>query len=299
MTSARATIDPASRRPLRPEDLRPRQQPAADQLPSVARFAQRLADAAGQLYADLGSLSPRVTLDGIREETMTVVPDGAIWFDLAAVGRKLRMCCCLDRPATFALCEAAMGGTGTEDPFDDRERPLSRIERALRDRWCMRFRQNAADCLSQVTGKPVTTVVRDDKAGDPGEFEETEDLEMMVFRFLINLFGYSGELLLAGPRADLLRLFASAGTSGDDAASAGQSALRHALGESQGDIRVALHPETMQVKDVAGLRRGSLLRLAARMSDPVIVSSGDQPIFSALLESSADRLSIRLLAPLR
>jgi hypothetical protein len=35
------------------------------------------------------------------------------------------------------------------------------------------------------------------------------------------------------------------------------------------------------------------------MSDPVIVSSGGLPIFTATLESTAERLSVRLLDPAR
>ena len=135
-----AVAQPAAiqRRPLLAGDLRKPEQPSLAAAPAIVRLAAKLPETVTGLFGDLGTAAPRVTVERVSDESLELPQDGGRWLDMDCPAGRLRALLVLDRPAVFALCEAAMGGSGTEPPFEDAERPLSRIEKGLRDAWLSR-----------------------------------------------------------------------------------------------------------------------------------------------------------------
>lgn len=286
----------AARRPLSAQHLRMKEQLPLAAAPAIGRLATRLPETVAGLFGDQGAAALRVTVERVQDETLALPEEGRRWLALECPAGPLRMLLVLDRVAVFALCEAAMGGSGTEPPFADGERPLSRIEKGLRDGWLSRCGAALAGLLTAILGQPVTSAggPPDDAGTGGGGFDAT------VLRLLVNLFGYSGELVIAFDRPQLRALLAAADAAQPDAtpSSSQQQVLQQRLAGAQARIEVALPPETMCVEDIASLRPGALLKLQARLSGPVIVSSAGQRMFTGLLEPSADRLAVKLLDPI-
>lgn len=296
MTDAAEKVVPV-RRPLTADHLRTR---AATQLaatPAIGRLATRLPEMVGRIFGHPDSAALRVTVDHVQDETLALPQEGGRWFRLQGASGPLRVLLMLDRPAVFALCEASLGGSGTEPPHADPERPLSRIERGLRDAWLSRCVSGLAELLAGILGGPMTVA---DEGADGLGIDDIASLDTTLLRLLVNLFGYSGELVIALDRVQLASLLATAGGGSPEVARqpGRRQALQHGLGHAPAPVTVALPAETMSVEDIADLRPGQLLRLAARLSDPVIVSVSGQDIFSGLLDPAGGRLAVRLLAPL-
>lgn len=282
---------PAGRRPLRPTDLTPREQPPLAAAQPVIRLAARLPETIGALFAHLGQAAPRIAVEAVHDQQLAVPEDGGFWVHLECPSGPLRLLLMLDRPAVSGLCEAAMGGTGSEPPFEDGGRPLSRIETGLRDDWLSRCGEALTDLLPVVLACPLRPAAEPPGADDA---DSAAALDATSLRLLVNLFGYSGEMVLAFDRQQLKALLPQGQP---DMPARDHAAVQRQLAEAPARIDVALPPETMCVQDVASLRPGSLLRLSARMSGPVIVSAAGHKLFSGLLEPSDGHLAVKLLDP--
>ncbi len=195
---------------------------------------------------------------------------------------------CFDRQLISAITEAALGGTGTEPAYQLLERPISHIERGLLDAVVANLGAEIAAGLSAYFLRDFTVFHPRD---EPDAREGIS--EFVQFRYVVNVFGYSGEFFLTLVSSDLERQFAN-DSSRDIPVSQDEprQKLQAELNKSDVMLTVALEPEVFSLQDIANLREGQLLELRSTVTSSVTVWSGSVASFGGTLARQGDRLAV-------
>jgi flagellar motor switch protein FliM len=275
-------------RPLSGGDFKPRPRVSVTALPATARLASLLAESCTKALARFSAASWRVALDRIEETGFP--PDVAYARSLRfeSANGSLTMQLMLDRPLVSATVEALMGGSGTEAPFDMGDRPLSKIERGMLDLVNLTLAHEICRALSNHFGREFTHFEEEGAAETPSTVQERAS-----FRFLVNVFGCSGEIRLSMARSELAQQIRA--TMPDDASAAtlaAQQTLQRQVRQSHVELTVTLGAETLAVADIAGLRPGMMIELSSSVKTPVMVWSGGVAAFRGSLSRAGDRLAV-------
>ncbi|MCA3561421.1 MAG: FliM/FliN family flagellar motor switch protein [Aestuariivirga sp.] len=261
-------------------------------LPGLGKLTAGIADS---LNSGLMAWRPgpwRVTPDGVKEDA----PAGA-----NAEGRLVRFesergsltaLLLLDRAATSAVIEVAMGGTGAEPAFEMSDRPLSKIEHGVLRLVQATLARQLAASLGDVLMRPFSLF-----DGEPPGIEAGTGLAQL--RFVLNVFSYSGEISLFFSRAELERELDMAGAGAAAAAGAMQQRmLQQEVGRSMVSLEVTLGPEMLTLDAIAGLRPGKLIAFSATAGNPVTLWSGGVAAYEATLGRTGDRYAVTITTAL-
>ena len=287
------TFSNARSRPLSAADIKPRERVSVSTLPSVVRFASKLADSAGGVLSVLGEAPWQVTLDRIEDDIPDVLAEAGSWFRVESRNGSMTMHIALDRNAAAALCDAAMGGTGMEAAYELPDRPLSRIEKSLVQAALSHLETKVTTLLAEQLETPVSQI-----DGLAAQDEASAGDGRITFRLRVNLFDYTGELHLTASRREVVTQFGSAGEESSlvMAQDEQRAGLQRRIAAADLTFSVALGPEKVLVEDIANLAPGRHLKLLSTTQTPVIVSSEGNPVFSASLARSGDHLAVRIIA---
>jgi flagellar motor switch protein FliM len=287
-----ATLGLQKGRPLVAGDIGPRPRLRVSALPAALTFAAKIAESFSLAFSELTGGRWRTSLDKIEEGVLTPAEVIGDWFRAESQAGSMTMFLAFDCPALSALCEAAMGGTGAEQPYEFPDRPLSGIENDLVKLALSRLQASVTTVLSDILLTPVSIF-----DGSVDNLEGRDINHAVNFRFLVNLFGYSGEVHLAASNSELKTQFDAAGLSGSstELLHAQHEVLQRQISNTDVAFSVALGPETLLVEELAALAPGQLVKLQSRMSAPVIVSGEGIPVFSGVLVRSGERLAVRIL----
>jgi flagellar motor switch protein FliM len=254
---------------------------------------------AGSLSASFTALSStpwRITVDGITLEASTQGGYNGQWLRIESEAGSVSFYVALDRSAMSALCEATMGGSGAETSLEAIERPLSGIELELSRLIVTKVGTAVVDALAMQIGIPVSLFdggrdIRDSTGNPAGD--------LVVFRFLLNAFSYSGELIVAVCQSELAAQYATIAMpdSSIQANESGRDNLQRSAGKAMAALVVSLGPETLLVEEIAALKPGKTVTLLSTTRSPVVVSSGGAAIFSGTLARAGEHLSVRLVGP--
>ena len=282
-------------RPLSVSDFRRTPDVLVSEMPAVIRLAGKLAESATRILSELGGTPMRATLDRIEDSSAALTEEAGAWFRVESRHGSMTIHLAFDRIAVSALCEAALGGSGTEAPYELPDRPLSRIERGLLRLGLCRLEAGVTATLAELLTTPVRQFDGSVEVVAPGTHGAH-----MAFRFLVNAFSYSGELRLTASKEEVTAQFAESEGDGEAVAAHDSQRLELQRRIESASIRfdVALGPEVAVVEDIASLAPGRLLRLSATAAAPVIVSSAGSPIFTASLAHCGERLAVRIIAPI-
>ena len=275
-----------SGRPLTADMLPAPARPTLSTHPVVVKLARRLPDAIAAACAGLGSLAVRSALEDILEDQRAHQAGENPLFTLLPGGKPLGLMTCADRTCVLALTDLAFGGTGLEPPFLT-DRPLSRIEEGVRDLFNSAVAVQVAEALSMALGHewPANTEIAPSVGGP-------EDPQaVIVLRYLVSVAGYDGELRLCLNAAQLALHLDEQPPA--DASLTGHDMVRRIDG-LDGEFTVALPPEPIRLSDLAALRPGGFLHLAATVTTPVLVRSGGDDVFTARLAKAGDMLAVRI-----
>ena len=259
-------------------------------MPSAVKLTTLLAETCSKTLGRFCSVSWRVAFDRIEETSFP--PSDAflrgIRFE-SAVG-SLTAYIVLDRPVISAFMEAVMGGSGSESFFDIGERPLSSIEAGALAIALGALAEDIARTLSSHFGRPFSHFNED----EPGVPKPTAQ-ERATFRYLVNVFGYSGEIRISIARSELAHQIESGEAECRDAAdNASHQQLQRQVGKSEVEFTVSLGSETLSVEEIAGLRPGQLLALSSTVATPVKLWSGGVAAFEGSLARSGDHLAVNI-----
>jgi flagellar motor switch protein FliM len=271
--------------PLNASHFKPQPRMPLSGTPEALRLAAEMAGACARGLAAHAPCPWRVSSDGV-EESDGAPGDGEhkIWRFESELG-SLTADISFDKPSACALIEAAMGGTGTEAPFDIGERPFSRIERAVLDLAFTSIAEQVAGALEAQLGRPFSHFPAPPA---PAVLRQT------LFRFVVNVFGHSGEIRVSVP-TDELATQLKAGA--EQTAESDHDGFQQQVGRSAVEFTVTLGPETFSVLDIAGLKPGTMLNLASTAASPVRLWSSGVPAYEARLGRAGNRLAVTITGP--
>lgn len=282
----------AMSRPLSIDDIAPLPRTSAATMPAVSRLGGKLAESFGATLSSFDGAPWRVTLDHIGNGPSAISEDTGGWFRVETHKGSMTLHLAFDRNAVSACCEAALGGSGAEAPYEFPGRPYSGIEKGLIQLALKGLEARTATVFADQLATPVS---RFEGLVDPEEISRIE--ERIIFRFLANVFGYSGELFLTANSSEIAVQFGAAG--GDAAAEPRdvlQAGLQRRIAKAEIAFKITLGAETVLVDDLASLAPGKHLVLASCIQTPVLVCSGDNPVFKASLTRAGERLAVRIIA---
>lgn len=275
--------------PLAAGHFRPAARRAVATLPRISQLAAALADACAAGLGVLRAAPWKVTVDAIAETLGAELnAEGALLRFESDRGSHTAMLL-LERPVVSAMIEVAMGGTGTESAFAMQDRPLSKIERGVLGLAQAALTRHVAAALGSFMMRPF-------RLFEEGEIPDIDSDEALIqFRFVINVFGYSGEITLAFARAELERQLCVAGDEPvEDAPSSQQQLLQREIGKAELAFTVMIGPEMLSLEVIAGLTPGSLVPLAATAGSPVTLWSGGIAAYEGLLGRNGNRLAVTI-----
>ena len=279
-------------RPLSADHFQAKPRTPVSSIPSAVRLASLLGESCSKALTHLSAASWRVALDRI-EETSFPPSDAysrAVRFESA--NGSMTVDITLDRPLISSMIEAVMGGNGAEAPFDMGERPLSTIETGMLGLACDTLAGQMAQSLSTHFGRPFSHF-REDEGVPASPLAQ----ERASFRFVVNIFGHSGEIRMSMARSELIHQIKAVMPGDDDAQHmrASQQLQRH-VGRSDVEFTVTLGTEMLSVEDIMVLIPGKLISLSSTVSTPVTLWSGGVAAFEGSLARSGNRLAVSITA---
>ena len=279
-------------KPLTATHFKPQQRVPVSAMPAAVKLGMLLSDGCQRALARHAAVSWRVAADRIEESNLVPAEAYAQAVRFESASGSLTMQMSFDQPAVSAVMEALLGGTGTEQPFDMGERPVSRIEAGILRLLCGSLAEEVALALGGQFGRPFSHFPEEDKPSTAGTGQDWAS-----FHLLVNVFGHSGEICLSMPRAELAQQIKAAAPESEglqDEMSRQQ--LRRQVSRSAVELQVTLGPETLSVEDIANLRPGRMIALSSTVSAPVTVWSGGVAAFEGKLARAGDRLAVSLTA---
>ncbi len=251
--------------------------------PSTERFSVQLCESVSRLLGNLSPVPFRVTPDGVEEGLRPEAAEGMVEAMLKSATGQMRVFLDCDRLLVFALTDAALGGTDNKPPAIPEQRPLSGIEKEIRNLLMSRIMQDLPELVA--TGYGIEPLEIDGDAR-----LDMEQSAFLCFRLLVNVFSYSGEIRLGLNRDALTTCLEQVQASG-----AVTATLRDGLADCLASIVVTLSAETLTVGEVSRLVPGQLLTLQSSVTTPVLGMSGGVQLFSGTLTRSGERLAVKII----
>ena len=252
----------------------------------------QIGDACAKEFGRTSQAPWSVTLDHIEEQDAVTSDDEATPLCFTAETGCLTAYLWMERPVISAIMEAALGGMGTEAAFLMPERSMSKIEQGVIRLTLASMMQELALMLGREFAKPFTSC---EAATKPAPTNSSGPL--VFFRYVVNLFDYSGEMRISISRSELLEQLGSPAEADILAAGAAKQ-LQVEIGKSELSLTVSLGPEVLSVEDIAALKPGKLLELASTASMPVTVWSSGVAAYQGTLARAGDRLAVCLTTAL-
>lgn len=265
--------------------------PAFSTLSGITPLAAEIADALALGLSEIGAASWRVTPDGISQDVAPPTEGEGALLRFESEHGSLTAVLWLDRQAKSALLEAAMGGIGAEPAFEMHERPLSKIERGVVKLACGVLARKVAEALSVSMGRPFSLF----ESGEVPPPDHGGGLAQ--FRYVANIFTYSGEICVTFSRIELERqVNAAVPDQAADTASTNGQLIQDEVGKSEMSLIVTLGTEMLTVDDISGLRPGKHIELSTTATTLVTVWSGGVAAYHATLGRNNNRYAVTITA---
>jgi flagellar motor switch protein FliM len=289
-------------KPLTIEAVLAASRAAESKLQALSPIFARLADSLGEAAKTLTAKPIKFSFEGFDANRgkgpAASAADPALTCRVRAEAWDAALTVGFDRGLLSAMTEAMLGGSGEEPPYAE-ERPFSNIERriaaeihgAVIRAMTASFQAIAETRFSIVNGMPSHAA--------PNHAAELPPT--MFVRFLAQLWSYSGELLIGLPKAavlmlqDKLRTPLASGAAPSPPTWNGY--IRRRISDADVSLTAVLAQIDMPLDRLANLQRGQVVKLAARLGDPVTLESDGEAIFSCALGQSQGRYVLSIDAP--
>lgn len=289
-----AAVKLAQRRPVTGSMIRAAGKAAPAARPELPLLLKAAAEALCKVLGSYAQAPFRCEADGLSITHREVPVAQAETLKLVSPRGVLTPLIVSDRRFLMGLCEAGFGGSGTEEPFDGDERPLSHTETRL----LKAVMHDVAAALPAVLGDIFATAFRmledDGRSAPPAAGRE---LAFVTGRILVHVFGYTGEITLLLPEAEIAALFA-AGDAMVASQTGAESQTRYQAAVLDAGVVLAaqLPQELMPLGAVSNLRRGQLLKFRADVRTPVRLSADGVTLFTARLGVAGDAMQLEILS---
>jgi flagellar motor switch protein FliM len=125
---------------------------------------------------------------------------------------------------------------------------------------------------------------------------EVLSIPYVVGRYLVHIFGYSGELNLLLPEEEVAAILAGPRTtSGTPNTTSATDLYMQKLQQADVELVALLPPEWRPLGDVAGLKPGQLLGLGARAGGPVEIRAAGQMLYHAHMVPGGNGIRLEIV----
>lgn len=257
--------------------------------PDVVRLSGRLGDALSNGLCAVQPAPWRITPDGIVEQDARLAETDGSTLRFESAKGSMTGQLGLDRSSVSALLEVALGGTGAEAAFEMADRPLSKIEQRVLQQTYARMATAIMEALSDLLDRPFELF----EGGQAPELDWSSGV--VQFRFVANVFSFSGEITLAFARDDLDRQLAPATLDPvDGTLPETMRKMQDEVGKSEVVLTIMLSDQSLPLDSLSGLRPGKLIDLKATATMPVTIWSSGVAAYEATLGRSGDHFAVTI-----
>lgn len=194
----------------------------------------------------------------------------------------------VDRRFVFSLVEAAVGGDGSELPFES-DRPFSTFELQL----AQKVLEMAANNLQASFSKVVPTTFKVEKVESKLEFSALgpRNIPSVVTQLLFQVIDQGGRMFVLIPQSALYNMRSKLGqerafTSSSGADPGWARKMQSGVAKTEVTLSAVLEGRSMTLAEIADLKPGQVLALNSTPASLIALQSGPEQIFWCKLGQS-------------
>jgi flagellar motor switch protein FliM len=273
------------------------------ELQALTPLFSRLADSLSQTAKSLTPKPVKFAFDGFdmsRAKASAKLPaDPVLSCQVRASAWNSALTLAFDRSLVFAFTEAMFGGSGDEAPAAE-ERPHSHIEKRIAKEIHSAVIRAMRTSFQAVAETELS--VADATQSNASLNQEAMPPPELYVRFLAHLWGHSGELLLGLPKSVVLMLQdkvrAPSAPAEAPRPSAWNGSIRHQISDADVTLAAVLSEADLPLDSLAHLKAGQVIKLPAKLGEPVMLVSDGEPVFTCALGQSQGRYVLSIEGPI-
>jgi flagellar motor switch protein FliM len=268
--------------------LRAKSRAGGDAIKPLLPFAEAFAEKCGQVLSALGNSFVKASLEAATVEQLNALQQAEAGFDVLSGPDRLPLWFMPDQALDSLACELCLGGTGHHQPDTGEERPVSLLEKRLRELLTKRMAEACGLALAEIAELDAVSVLT------RGRIPARKILTNLVcykLRLLITAFDTSCECVVYLGLAMCQTLLSVQQSVASPAASSAADALQ----ATTFAIDVLLKPDVLDVRQILNLAAGEVLKLNISAAAPVELRFNGKTIAMGVLGQVGDRAHVHVL----
>jgi flagellar motor switch/type III secretory pathway protein FliN len=188
-----------------------------------------------------------------------------------------------ERDLDALLCELAFGGTGIDGGEDEAARPVSKLEKRLRQQVFELLADTISSAFGDFIEAPFTRI-----APEEDDAADNEPVEVLEVKYLMNVFSYSTEFTCRFPVQQLEYLLRDETIPGSQK----DACVFDSLNDCDFQVDVLLPEEAHDLAEVLFLKPGDVLALGIPASAPVQIFCEGESIFEGEIRPGQGRMEV-------
>lgn len=204
----------------------------------------------------------------------------------------------VDRRFVFSLVEAAIGGDGSETPFES-DRPFSTFELQL----AQKILEMAANSLQTSFSQVVPTTFKIEKVESKLEFSALgpRNIPSVVTQLLFQVIDQGGRMFVLIPQSAIYNMRNKLGQERSISSSSGDPGwarrMQSGVAKTEVTLTAVLEGRSMTLAEIAALRPGQVLELNSTPTSLITLESGTEQVFLGRLGQSNGYFSVVVEQP--
>ncbi|MFZ4808337.1 MAG: flagellar motor switch protein FliM [Hyphomicrobiaceae bacterium] len=204
----------------------------------------------------------------------------------------------VDRRFVFSLVEAAVGGDGSESPYDS-DRPFSVFELNL----AQKVLELAANSLQASFSAVVPTTFKIEKVESKLEFSALgpRNIPSVVTQLLFQVIDQGGRMFVLIPQSALYNMRAKLGQERSITSNSPDPGwarkMQSGVAKTEVTLQAVLEGRSMTLSEISNLKPGQVLALNSTPTSLVSLQSGDRQLFWCRLGQSDGHFTVAIDTP--
>ena len=260
----------------------------------IGSFFREIGSSLRTVLRELGEGDPKVDVEEVSREELAPLVSPCSW-GFRSPDAHFTMRSSYDANFAHALCDYCLGGDGFGSAADDADRPLSKIEKNLCRHVIHKALVDVPDIASRLTQGRASLAAEGNFGDDSDRIESSVASRHLTARFLLNIFGYCGELHLTADLEEVMSAL-QIGTKADPQVDRKEDRLGflRLLDLVPIHIEAKLPPQRLDYAELATLRSGRVLHLDAGPDARISLVSNGTTFHLGKLTSNAARVAVAL-----
>ncbi len=198
----------------------------------------------------------------------------------------------VDRPFVYAVTELFFGGDGCEPPFEEKRRFSQMEKNVVRAVLTSSARALQSSLLPSIPDLSIT-MERIEASTELITLDEPES-QAVVARFELYALGRRGELRIIIPRSTIRSARSRRGGEADEPQSELSRRMQGKIEDTDVRLRAVLEERQMTLAEIAGLKVGQVIPLAARVDGRINLECDEKPFFHCEVGQSGGFYTLRI-----